>query len=126
MKRPRLARDENGSSVIEFAIVAPPLLLLITGVAQVAIWLWIGFSLQHGAELAARCATYNPTNCANATSITTYAASKVYGLTVAPAAFVYTQATCGNQVTASLATANFLASIGAPAMTASAQACFPK
>lgn len=126
MKTRGFIRDERGTSAVEFALTAPPFLLMMAGIAYVAIWLWTGFALQHGAELAARCATYNPTSCANSAAITSYAASQSYGLNVAASNFAYSQPACGNQVTASVTTANFLSMIGAPALTASAQACFPK
>lgn len=126
MKTIDFLRDEQGSSAIELSLVAPLFGLFLAGVAQVGIWVWTSTALQHGAELAARCASFNPTACADATSITNYAVAQSYGLRVTADAFAYTQPVCGNQVTASLQTANFLSIIGAPAMTATAQACFPK
>jgi len=119
-------RDERATSAVEFSLVAPLFGLFMAGVAQVGIWVWTSTALQHGAELAARCATFNPTTCADAASITNYAVAQSYGLRVTTAAFAYTQPSCGNQVSASLQTANFLSIIGAPAMTATALACYPK
>ena len=118
--------DQRGTSAIELSLVAPLFGLFMAGIAQVGIWVWTSTALQHGAELAARCATFNPTACADANSITNYAVAQSYGVRVTPSSFTYSQPACGNQVSASIQTANFLSIIGAPAMTATAQACFPK
>ena len=119
-------RDANGASAADFAIIAPLFCLVLAGVAQFGLWVWTSTALQHGAELAARCATYNPTSCADAASITSYAATQSYGLNVSAASFSYAASACGNQVSATVTTANFLSVIGAPTMSARAMACFPK
>ncbi len=50
----RLVRDDSGATIVEFAIVAVPLFLLIFGILEVGIVLWATFELENATEEAGR------------------------------------------------------------------------
>src|SRR6476660_4948679 len=101
MKIQQLYRDERGAALIEFTLMLPLWLSLTFGIVQAGLMLWAQIGLQHGVELAARCASLsdmainvgldpaaNPTPCytiknnatANASTVKSYAASNSCGL----------------------------------------------
>lgn len=125
--RPTFAKSTSGAAAVEFSLTAPAYLLLLFMVAQVAIWLWTTFALQHGAEAAARCASNLPTTCGTVTQIQDYARNNAYGLRVNASVFVVDQAAaCGNRVTASVQFFEFLTRMGVQPFTATGSACYPK
>jgi Flp pilus assembly protein TadG len=102
LRRARLRQlpgDTNGASAVEFAVSVPLFFLLFFGLIQVGLMLWAQLGLQHGVEMAARCATLgdNAANqnlgiaatCSSATpsTVTSYAAANSFGL--APPASVF-------------------------------------
>jgi len=110
----RLLREVDGSTVIEFAVVANALLLLLLGVVEFGRLYWTQSALQSAVEAAARYATVytfnNPT--ATPTQIQTAAQNQapnyMYSISVPVSDFTvtaYNAATstpsCGNQVTVS-------------------------
>src|SRR5262249_49389296 len=79
--------DEQGASAIEFALTAPIFFLMIFGIITIGLMLWTQLGLQHGSEMAARCATVNTTTCNNNTNIKSFASSNAYGLNPDPSVF---------------------------------------
>jgi Flp pilus assembly protein TadG len=148
MKFWRLLRDTGGASLVEFAVSVPLFFLLLFGLIQVGLMFWAQLGLQHGVEMAARCASLgdimisqakvnpatNPTACytvnggasANAASIKSYAAANSFGL--APPASVFSvnpgNPPCpgGNLVTA---TYPFTAITYLKPITLTATSCYP-
>jgi hypothetical protein len=87
--------------------------------------------LQHGVEVAARCATVNKTVCASASEIQSVAAREAYGLGLGPETFSFSATTCGNEVSANYSyrfAAGRIAFAGSngPAVGLTARSCFPK
>lgn len=117
-------RDESGASALEFALTAPAFFLLLFGIIEAGILFWTQLGLQHGAELAARCATVNRTICSDANSTTTYASQQALGLTLPAGTFTYSNPSCGNQVSGSYSFA-LPSFMGVGPITLAAQACFP-
>ena len=121
-----LWRDERGTSALEFALTAPAFFLFVFGIIGLGLMFWTQIGLQHGTEMAARCASINSTLCPtnNPGAITDYAMQQAYGLSLPSSTFTYSAQTCGNQVNASytFALPDFL-NIGP--LTLTAQACFP-
>jgi Flp pilus assembly protein TadG len=119
--------DKKGTSAIEFALTAPVFFLLLFVIIEGGLLLWTQLGLQHGVELAARCATVNSTLCGNTSAIQNYAAQQAFGLNVPSSTFVVsTTSSCGNKVSASY-TYQFITSVfGLPSLTLSALSCFPK
>jgi Flp pilus assembly protein TadG len=130
-----IVRDKDGVAAIEFGMTVPLFLLLIVGIAQVGLALWYQFGMEHGAEMAARCATVTPSdsNCDTAAHLQTFAAKQAYGAPIPASAFTVSLAsTCdssgtvkGNRVTASYVY-NFAKLVNKNAkVTLTARSCFP-
>ena len=148
MKIRQLYRDERGGALVEFSVVLPLWLSLTFGIVQAGLVLWAQIGLQHGAELAARCASLSdiairyggldpaatPTPCytsknnatANASTVMSYAASNSFGLNPPATAFSVNPGsppcTNGNLVTA---TYPFTAITYLFSITLTAQSCYP-
>ena len=148
MKIRQLYRDQRGATLVEFTVVLPLWLSLTFGIIQAGLVLWAQIGLQHGVELAARCASLSdiaikygtltsPTACystvtgnANATSnaatVQSYAASNSFGLNPPASTFSVNPAsppcTNGNLVTASYP---FTAIVYLFSVTLVAQSCYP-
>ncbi|MGY4420636.1 Flp pilus assembly protein TadG [Bradyrhizobium sp. JR6.1] len=124
MKLAAIWRDNRATTALEFALTAPVFLLFIFGIIEFGLLLWTQLGLQHGTELAARCATVNSTLCPGSSAITSYAAQQAFGLNLPSQTFTYSTPACGNQVTASY-TFQFPQVLNLPSQTLTAQACFP-
>lgn len=126
MKLAAIWRDERGTSALEFALTAPAFFLFLFGIIELGLMFWTQIGIQHGAEMAARCATINATLCAtnNPSTITSYATQQSFGLTLPANTFTYGAAACGNQVTGSYTFA-FPEIMSMGPLTLTAQACFP-
>ena len=127
----RLLRDQRGGSVVEFALTLPLFLTLLLGVIESGLLLWTQLGIQHGAEMAARCASVNPALCGTSDGVAAYAAAQSYGLNVPASAFTFSNAGCGYQVAANysygLITAPLVAAaFGTSAIDLRARSCFPK
>src|SRR5262249_7256795 len=94
-------RDQRGASAVEFALTVPVFLALVFAIVDGAMLMWTQLGLQHGAEMAARCAAVNATTCGTDSNITSYAAGQAYGLGVSSSVYSVSTATCGKTVTAS-------------------------
>jgi Flp pilus assembly protein TadG len=119
-------RDQSGASALEFGLTAPVFFLFIFGVIEVGLLFWTQIGLQHGAEMAARCASINATLCPNSNpvAITNYASQQTMGLGLPASTFSYSTPACGNQVSASY-TFQFPGIIPVAPLKLTAQACFP-
>jgi Flp pilus assembly protein TadG len=126
MKLARIWRDQGGASAVEFALIAPVFFLLIFGIIACGLLFWTQVGLQHGAEMAARCASINSTLCPsnNPSAITNYAMQQTLGLSLPASTFAYTTPACRNQVSASY-TFQFPDILNLGPLTLTAQACFP-
>ncbi|WP_349643337.1 TadE/TadG family type IV pilus assembly protein [Bradyrhizobium japonicum] len=124
MKPTALWRDTRGASALEFALTAPAFFLFIFGIIECGLLFWTQLGLQHGSEMAARCATVNSTLCPSSSAITNYAAQQAFGLTLPADTFTYSTPTCGNQVTASYSF-EFPQILNLSPLTLTARACFP-
>lgn len=124
MKFTRIWRDDSGASALEFALTAPVFFLFLFGVIEFGLLFWTQLGLQHGTEMAARCATVNPTLCPSSGAIATYAAQEAFGLGLPSQTFTYSTSACGNQVSASYLF-QFPAVLNLSPWTLTAQACFP-
>lgn len=122
----RLWQDDRGATALEFAILAPVFFLLILGIVAFGMLFWTQVGLQHGAEMAARCASVNSTLCPNGnpSAITNYALQQAFGLSLPASTFTYSTPTCGNQVNATYSFV-FPNILKLNPLTLQAQACFP-
>jgi Flp pilus assembly protein TadG len=115
----------GGSAIIEFAILAPALIIGLFGIIEVGRALWLQNALHYAVQAAARCASINTATCSNLSSIQSYAAS-VSGAQFDASVFSWSgAASCGNQVSGSYPMSLYIPFVGAT-VTLTAQACFPK
>lgn len=124
MKLTTIWRDNCGASALEFALTAPAFFLFIFGIIEFGLLFWTQIGLQHGTEMAARCAGVNPTLCPSSNAITSYAAQQAFGLSLPSQTFTHSTPACGNQVSASYAF-QFPEILNLSPLTLTAQACFP-
>jgi Flp pilus assembly pilin Flp len=118
-----LHRNQEGTTAVEFAIIAPVFILLILGTIALCFALFLVGSLHFAVEDGARCASVKTTICTDATSIIAYTQSRYLGPNVSPT-FTYAAAACGNSVSASI---SYSMDIGLRTFVIpiSATACFP-
>jgi len=114
---------------VEFALTAPAFFAMLVGVIECGLLLWTQIGLQHGAEMAARCASINTTLCGTTSAVQQYAAQQAFGLNPPSSTFTADPSPasgCGYKVSASYAFNFLTAYFPNPAVTISAQSCFPK
>jgi Flp pilus assembly protein TadG len=118
--------DRSGASALEFGLIAPLFFAFIFGIVEIGLLLWTQAGMQHGAALAARCATVNITLCptSNPDMIKAYASQQAFGLNLPASTFAYAAPACGNQVTASYQF-QFPQILNLPTVTLTAASCFP-
>ncbi len=126
MRISRMWHDQSGASAVEFAITAPIFFMIVVGLIEGGLLLWTQVGLQHGTEMAARCATINSSLCGNASQTQTYAAQQSYGLNPPASTFqLKTGLACGNQVSASYPFPLVSNYFGMSSLQITAQSCFP-
>jgi Flp pilus assembly protein TadG len=59
MKLKQISDDTRGNALVEFTVTVPFFLLLMFGLVQAGLLLYAQSALQHGVEMAARCASVN-------------------------------------------------------------------
>lgn len=122
----RLLKDRQGASAVELAMTAPLYMAVLFGVAQTGLALWTQLGIEHGAEMAARCASINPSTCSSASATQNYAVSESFGLSIPASTFSLATPACGNQVSASYVYSFITLVFGSPHVTLTARSCFPK
>ena len=126
MKIARLLHDTGGTAAIEFAIISSVYIMLLFGIIEGGYALYYQLGVQHGAEMAARCASVNSTTCGSTSAIKTYASGQSYGLSPPVSVFTVSTPSCGNKVDASY-TYSFLGNFwGVMTVTLTGSSCFPK
>lgn len=121
----KLIDNVSGVAALEFAFTAPVFLLGLLATFQLGMWMWTQVGLQHGAEMAARCATINPAVCGSLAAIQQFAVSQAFGLNLPASTFSFNQSPCGNLVSASYAFPNFAPYLNLPSLNIRASSCFP-
>ena len=118
-----LRLNDQGTTAVEFAIVAPVLIALLVGTIALCVGLFLIGSLHYAVEEGARCASVKTTVCSNAATTVAYAQNHYFGPNVSPT-FTYAAAACGNSVSASI---NYSMNVGFKTfvLPISATACFP-
>ena len=117
-------RNQEGTTAVEFAIIAPVFLLLIFGTIGLCFALFLVGSLHFAVEDGARCASVKTTICSDPATTIAYTQSRYMGPNVSPT-FTYTAgAPCGKSVTGNV---SYSMDIGFRTFVIpiSATACFP-
>ena len=118
--------NECGTASVDFAVTAPFFIVLLAGVLGAGMLTWAQIGLQHGVQMAARCASVNVSLCNTVTATQTYAANQAVGLNPSPSVFSVSSLPCGTQVSASYPVTDIATLWGMPALALTAQYCFPK
>jgi Flp pilus assembly protein TadG len=115
--------DQQGTTAVEFAIIAPVFIALLIGTFALCIALFLIGSLHFAVEDGARCASVKTTICSDAATTVAYTQSRYLGPDVSPT-FTYAAAACGNSVTATI---SYSMNVGFKTFVIpiSATACFP-
>jgi Flp pilus assembly protein TadG len=118
-----LCCDRQGTTAVEFAIVAPVFIALVIGTMALCLGLFLVGSLHFAVEDGARCASVKTTICSDKPSTEAYTQSRYFGPNLSPT-FTYAAASCGNSVSASI---SYSMNVGFTTYTIpiSATACFP-
>ena len=118
-----LRLNDQGTTAVEFAIVAPVFVALLVGTLALCVGLFLIGSLHYAVEEGARCASVKTTICSNAATTVAYTQNHYFGPNVSPT-FAYAAAACGNSVSASI---NYSMNVGFKTFVVpiSATACFP-
>jgi Flp pilus assembly pilin Flp len=123
-----LRLNEQGTTAVEFAIVAPVFIALLVGTLSLCVGLFLIGSLHFAVEDGARCASVKADCQVNGAAVKalteTYALNHYFGPNVSPNPFTYTAAACGNSVSASI---SYSMNVGFRTFVIpiSATACFP-
>ncbi|WP_373488836.1 TadE/TadG family type IV pilus assembly protein [Blastomonas sp.] len=118
--------DTQGATIVEFAFVAPILLMILWGGINLSMLGFSAANLRYATEEAARCAAVRTTVCSNADETRAYASANFNAITSAQATFVAAMAeSCGKQVDGSL---DFVVQtgVGSVMIPLTATACFPQ
>jgi Flp pilus assembly protein TadG len=155
MKPRQVWDDMEGSALVEFTVTLPLFLLLTFGLLQAGLLLYTKAGLQHGVEVAARCASVNYSasqlglsqscfivsgsaiapNSVTTTNIKQYAQQNSWGVNPATANLSYFSVTGGSPTTNTCGTTpGYMVTASYPynimnflfiGLTLSAQSCFP-
>ncbi|WP_425905578.1 TadE/TadG family type IV pilus assembly protein [Nitrobacter sp. TKz-YC02] len=118
-----LFQNKDGTTAVEFAIIAPVFILLLLGTIGLCLALFLIGSLHYAVEDGARCASVKTTICSDSATTIAYTQSHYLGPNISPT-FTYASAGCGNSVTGSV---TYSMNIGFKTFVfpISATACFP-
>jgi Flp pilus assembly protein TadG len=123
-----LRRDQQGTTAVEFGIIAPVFVAMLIGTMGLCVALYLIGSLHFAVEDGARCASVKAAcqinGVADAALTQAYTQSRYLGPSGVAPTFTYTAAACGNSVSASLTySVNVL--FRTLVIPISATACFP-
>jgi Flp pilus assembly protein TadG len=122
----RIRDDSRGATAVEMALTLPAFLMLAVGCVEYGMAAYTQLGLQHGVEVAARCAVINASQCGSASATQTYASSQSFGLNPPVSTFSVTMASdCGALVQASYRFGFVTQYFGNP-LTITASSCFPR
>jgi len=119
-----LARSRSGHTAVEFAFVAPAMLMFIFGIMEVGRVLWLQNALDYSVVAAARCLSNSPSTCGSASQAQSFAANQA-GAGFLTSDFTVTAASCGNQVSASHQVTLEIPYMNLSPINLTSQACYP-
>jgi Flp pilus assembly protein TadG len=96
----RFGACDRGATAVEFALIAPLFVLLLSGAIYAGVLIFSAMGLQTAVEKAARCYSVSAAACNTVSAAQTYAQSSYYG--AGSPAFVASTPSCGHQVNATL------------------------
>jgi Flp pilus assembly protein TadG len=121
-RRAGLTICDRGNAAVEFALVLPPLAMLVVGGLYTGLLMYSVAGLHNAVEQAARCYSVNASLCNSASAAQIYAQSSYYGVNTPT--FTASTQVCGHQVSG---TVSFVldAAVASWNVPLTATACFP-
>ena len=124
-----ISRNQEGTTAVEFAIIAPVFILLVLGTIALCFALFLVGSLHFAVEDGARCASVKKTICQDTPTTIAYTQNRYLGPNVSPTFTYNNAASCGSANTGNsvTGTVNYTMDIGFRkfVIPISATACFP-
>ena len=117
--------DRAGTTSMEFAFVALPMLTLIFACIEFGLAMRAKSTLQYATIQAARCSVVTPTTCGTPAAVNAYAQTQLQGVAMAPVTFTFTAEDCGRRVVATMPFPVVSHSVFPASFTLSAVACYP-
>jgi Flp pilus assembly pilin Flp len=119
-----LSRNQQGTTAVEFAIIAPVFIMLVFGTIGLCFALFLVGSLHFAVEDGARCASVKASICPDTATTIAYTQSRYLGPNVSPTFTPNLTAACGKSVTGSV---NYSMNMGFRTFVIpiSATACYP-
>jgi Flp pilus assembly protein TadG len=119
-----LSRNQQGTTAVEFAIIAPVFIMLVFGTIGLCFALFLVGSLHFAVEDGARCASVKASICPDSATTIAYTQSRYLGPNVSPTFTPNLNAACGKSVTGSV---NYSMNVGFRTFVIpiSATACYP-
>jgi Flp pilus assembly protein TadG len=119
-----LSRNQQGTTAVEFAIIAPVFIMLVFGTIGLCFALFLVGSLHFAVEDGARCASVKASICPDSATTIAYTQSRYLGPNVSPTFTPDLNAACGKSVTGSV---NYSMNVGFRTFVIpiSATACYP-
>jgi Flp pilus assembly protein TadG len=121
-RKPSCLLDRSGAAGVQFALIGPVFLALVTGMLGASVTAYSPSGLQTAVEQAARCSSLNKTTCSNSDATVAFARSHYFGLDTPT--FAVSAAACGHVVSASL-NLTFEGLLVNNPVPLSATSCFP-
>ena len=119
-----ISQNQQGTTAVEFAIIAPVFILLVFGTIGLCFALFLVGSLHFAVEDGARCASVKADICPDIATTVAYTQSRYLGPNVSPTFTPNLNAACGKSVTG---TVNYSMEMGFKTFVIpiSATACYP-
>ena len=119
-----LRLDQQGTTAVEFALVAPVFIALLVGTLSLCVGLFLIGSLHYAVEEGARCASVRKTVCSDEDTTIAYIKAHYFGPGGVPTFAYDPAAACGHSVTASI---TYVVDMGLKKVSVpiTAAACFP-
>lgn len=121
--------DERGTTAVEFALVAPILIALVTLTLDAGRYIWFDAAVAHAARATARCAGLSHGGCSRPEALAREAEAALarlgVTLSLGPESLLLSPAACGREIRLSIRYRPLMIGIGAPLPPLEARACVP-
>lgn len=120
----RFASDTCGASAVEFALVAPVVILMLFGAIGGGVLAYATVSLQRATEVAARCMSMDRSDLCTSANIATFGTGSYSGPHLNGLTFVSNKVACGYKITGT-GTFNTVPGLDFLSVNLTANACYP-
>jgi Flp pilus assembly protein TadG len=122
VRRKNFVACQDGVTAVEFALVLPPLIMLLIGLMSASLAVYSASSVRFAVEQAARCYSVDAAQCSSPTAAQNYATSSYDGMNTPT--FTASIQACGHQVSGTV-TVQLNAALVQWDIPLTSSACFP-